>query len=91
MNSMLTLVDIFASALVFAFVMCCILSGILQVIAWTRHSRDGAPVSFRALWHPERYFDSIGLRQILIARRLLTIGGVAYLSYGLLVVVANVL
>jgi hypothetical protein len=85
------LLRILATALVFSFVLCCVVSGILQVLAWSRHARKGAPVSVRALWHPEGYFDAVGLRQILLARRLLTVGAVAYLSYGVLVVVGNVL
>jgi hypothetical protein len=86
-----TLLDIIAAALVFSFVFCCIVSGILQVIAWSRHSVEGAPVSLRALWRPEGYFDHIGLRQIALARRLLTIGAVAYLSYGVLLIASSVL
>lgn len=81
----------FASALlVFSFVTCCVLSAALQVLAWSRHAREGVPVSLRALWRPEGYFDEIGLRQIRLARLLLSVGGVAYLSYGLLTVIANV-
>jgi hypothetical protein len=85
------LVHILATALVLSFFLCCVVSGILQVLAWSRHARQGAPVSLRALWRPEGYFDPVGLRQILLARRLLTVGAVAYLSYGVLVVVGNVL
>ena len=88
---MATIFDLLVTAFVLSFVFCCIVSGILQLLAWTRHARAGVPVSLRALWRPEEYFDPIGLRQIALARRLLTIGGVAYLSYGVLVVVANVL
>lgn len=86
-----TALAVLSTALVLCFVMCCVLSGVLQVLAWSRHAREGAPVSLRALWQPEGYFDEIGLRQILLARRLLAVGGVAYLSYGLLIVVANFL
>lgn len=86
---MQTLLQLLAGSLVAAFVLCCLVSGILQVLAWARHARRGAPVSLRALWRPEGYFDAVGLRQILLARRLLTIGAVAYLSYGLLVLVGN--
>jgi hypothetical protein len=86
-----TLLDVIAAALVFSFVFCCIVSGILQILAWSRHSLEGAPVSLRALWRPEGYFDGIGLRQIALARRLLTIGAVAYLSYGVLLVASSVM
>jgi len=81
---------VLANALVLSFVICCIVSAGLQVIAWSRHAREGAPVSMRALWQPEGHFDEIGLRQIRLARRLLTVGGIAYLAYGLLMIVARV-
>ena len=80
-----------ATTLVFSFVICCLVSAVLQIVAWTRHARDGVPVSLRALWQPEGYFDEIGLHQIRLARRLLTIGGVAYLSYGFLIVASTIL
>lgn len=82
---------VLASALVFCFVICCVVSAALQILAWTRHAREGVAVSLKALWRPEGYFDEIGLRQILLARRLLTVGGWAYLTYGLLIVVSHVL
>jgi hypothetical protein len=84
-------VDVLGTALVLSFVLCCVVSGILQLFAWTRHARPGVPFSVRALTHPEEYFDGVGLRQILLARRMLTVGGVAYLSYGVLIVTSNVL
>jgi hypothetical protein len=86
-----TALNLLVVAFIFAFILCCIVSGILQLLAWTRHARPGVPISLRALWRPDEYFDPVGLRQIALARRLLAIGGVAYLSYGVLVVVANVL
>lgn len=73
--------------LLLTFVVCCVVSAALQILAWSRHAREGAPVSVRALWKPEGHFDEIGLRQIRIARRLLLLGGIAYLSFG----VVNVL
>ena len=86
-----TLYDLLVTAFVLSFVFCCVVSGILQLLAWTRHSREGVTPSLRALWRPEEYFDAVGLRQISLARRLLAVGGVAYLSYGVLMVVATVL
>ena len=86
-----TAFDLLVTAFVSSFILCCLLSGILQLLAWTRHSREGATVSLRALRHPEEFFDPVGRRQIVLARRFLTIGGVAYLSYGVLMLVANVL
>jgi hypothetical protein len=86
-----TPVEIAATALVFSFVICCVLSAALQILAWSRHAKEGVPVSVRALWNPEGHFDRVGLHQIRLARTLLTVGGVAYLTYGLLIVVSNVL
>jgi hypothetical protein len=86
-----TTVEIVATALVFSFVICCVVSAALQIIAWSRHAREGVPVSVRALWNPDGHFDEVGLHQIRLARTLLTVGGVAYLTYGLLIVVSNVL
>jgi hypothetical protein len=81
---------LFANALVFSFIVCCIVSAALQILAWSRHARAGAPISLRALWQPEGHFDDVGLRQIRLARRLLTVGGLAYLTYGLLMLIAMV-
>jgi hypothetical protein len=88
---MATAYEIAANALLLAFIMCCVVSAMLQVLAWSRHARDGAPISLRALWKPEGHFDEIGIRQIQLARRLLLVGGVAYLSFGVLNVAAAVL
>lgn len=84
-----TFVEILATALLLSFVFCCVASGLLQVRAWGRHARPDMPVSFRALRQPEQFFDPIGYRQIVLAKRLLTIGGVAYVTYGLLIIVGN--
>ena len=83
--------DIFGTTLLLSFVFCCAASGFLQVRAWGRHARPGAPVSFRALREPGEFFDSIGHRQILLARRLLAVGGVAYVTYGLLLLIRDFL
>ncbi len=84
------IVPVLADALVLAFVACCLASAALQVVAWVRHARKGEVASFRALWKPEGHFDEIGVRQILLARRLLVVGGVAYLSYGFLLLVTMI-
>ena len=86
-----TLFQVLSSGLLMSFVLCCVASGFLQVRAWGRHLRPDVPVSLRALREPEQFFDAIGLRQMLLARRLLTIGGVAYVTYGLLIIVSNFL
>lgn len=82
--------SILGNALVFSFMMCCLVSALLQIVAWTRHSLEGVPITVKALWAPERYFDDVGLRQIRLARRMLKIGGVAYLAYGALIIFSTV-
>jgi hypothetical protein len=83
---------VFLSTLLFTtFVVCCTVSAVLQILAWSRHSLEGARVSLRGLWRPEGYFDAVGVRQIRLARVLLAVGGVAYLSLGLLILVVNVM
>jgi hypothetical protein len=83
---MSTLVEILATALLFSFIMCCVVSAALQVMAWSRHALEGVTVTVRALWKPEGYFDEVGLQQMRLARRLLAVGGWAYLTYGLILV-----
>ncbi|HEV2147142.1 MAG TPA: hypothetical protein VGR37_07050 [Longimicrobiaceae bacterium] len=83
------IISVFGAGLFVSFVLCCVASAMLQVLAWTRHAREGAPVSIRALWKPEEHFDEVGIRQIGLARTLLTIGGVAYLSLGVLTLAAR--
>lgn len=85
------ILDILANALLFSFVICCVVSAALQIIAWSRHAREGSRVTLRAFWKPEGHFDPVGLRQIQTARRLLTVGGFAYLAYGGLLVAMTVL
>ena len=78
---MSTTLEVVSTALVLSFIMCCVMSGMLQILAWSRHAREGAPVSFRALVNPEPFFDEIGARQIRLARRLLMLGAGAYVLY----------
>lgn len=78
---MSTTVEVVTTALLLSFIMCCVMSGMLQILAWSRHAREGVPVSFRALVNPEPFFDEVGVRQIRLARRLLTLGASAYLVY----------
>jgi len=81
----------FGYLLFFSFIACCVASALLQVLAWTRHKREGAPINPGALWKPEGFFDDVGLYQMKIAKRAIIIGGVMYLSYGLLILVAQTL
>jgi hypothetical protein len=80
--------QVFALTLFLAFVGCCVASALLQIIASLRHSTGGAR-GFMAMWKPEGKFDDIGVFQMRLARRLLLVGVVAYLSYGLLMMVAH--
>jgi hypothetical protein len=80
----------FATLLFFSFVACCVSSALLQMIAWTRHKAEGAPVNPGALWKPEGFFDAIGLYQMRLAKRALLVGGVMYLSYILLLIASGV-
>ncbi len=72
------------TAMLLVCLSCCVASALLQIIAWGQHKRPETPVSLRALWKPEGYFDVIGMHQIRLARRLLAVGGVAYLLFGVL-------
>jgi hypothetical protein len=84
-----TFLATFAQLLPFSFVACCVASALLQVIAWTRHKKAGAAVNLGAVWKPEGSFDAIGLYQMRLAKRALVIGGVLYLSYIVLLIVAS--
>ncbi|HET7229965.1 MAG TPA: hypothetical protein VFJ16_08190 [Longimicrobium sp.] len=79
----------FGTLLFFSFIACCVASAALQIIAWTRHKREGAPINPGALWKPEGFFDPVGLYQMKIAKRAIIIGGVMYLSYGVLMLVSQ--
>ena len=80
--------QVFAMTLLLSFMGCCIASALLQLIANLRHSRGG-PGGFGAMWKPEGKFDDVGVFQMRLARRLLMVGAVAYLSYGLVTMVAH--
>jgi hypothetical protein len=86
---MADVVNVLASALLLSFFVSCVSSGVLQVIAWSRHAREGVVPSLRALWRPDGHLDAVGVRQIRVARSLLILGVVAYLSYGILLAVAG--
>ncbi|MGH7458451.1 MAG: hypothetical protein ACREKN_05105 [Longimicrobiaceae bacterium] len=77
------------TSLLLTFITCCVVSAVLQIVAWSRHSRPGVRVDLKALWSPEGYFDGVGRRQVRLARTVLLIGGVAYLTFGALVVMGN--
>jgi hypothetical protein len=83
-----TAIPLLGTMLFLSFAICCTASALLQVVAWWRHRRGGTPVHVGALWKPEGYFDAVGLQQMRLARRLILIGVVMYLSYGVLMLVA---
>ncbi len=80
--------QVFAMTLLLSFMGCCVASALLQLIAHTRHSRGG-PGGMGSMWKPEGKFDEVGVRQMRLARRLLLVGAVAYLSYGLVTMIAH--
>lgn len=88
---MSTPVALLSTALLMSFVICCVVSAALQIVAWSRHAKEGVPVSVRALWRPQGHFDEIGMHQMLLARRLLAVGGWAYLTYGMVLIVSTIL
>lgn len=75
------------TAMLLVCLSCCVASALLQILAWGQHKRPETPVSLRALWRPEGHFDTIGMHQIRLARRLLAVGAVAYLLFGALLLV----
>ena len=81
----------FGTLLFFSFIACCVASAALQIIAWTRHKREGVAINPGALWKPEGDFDDVGLFQMRLAKRALIIGGVMYLSYGVMMLVTQTL
>lgn len=83
--------SVFAVGLVFTFVACCLASAALQIVAWTRHAREGVRVTFGAMKRPEEFFDPVGVQQVRLARGLLTVGGVIYLSFGVLMLLGRAL
>ena len=86
---MITFLDTFARLLPFSFVACCVASALLQLVAWTRHKKEGVPINPGAVWKPEGSFDDIGLFQMRLAKRVLIIGIVLWLSYGVLMIVTS--
>jgi hypothetical protein len=79
-----TAVQVLAVTLLLSFFGCCVGSAVLQLIAWSRHALPGEGPTVRGLWRPEAFLDPVGARQMRLARRLLVVGGLAYLSYGVL-------
>ena len=77
---MSTLARVILAAMLLGFFACCVASALLQLVAW-RHVRPGEGPTVRGVWKPDQYFDEVGLRQMKLARRLLIMGGVMFVSY----------
>jgi hypothetical protein len=85
---MSTLLQIMAVTLLLSFFACCVASAVLQLIAWSRHSQPGQGPTLRGILKPEAFLDPVGARQMRLARRLLFVGAVAYVSHGVVMLVA---
>ena len=70
-----------AAALLLSFFGCCVASAVLQMVAWGKHLRPGQGPTLRGIWDPDGYLDAIGVRQMNLARRLLIVGALAYVSH----------
>ena len=77
---MTSLAKIVLSSLLLAFYGCFVASAVLQFLAW-RHVRADRGPTVRGVWKPDDYFDATGLRQMRLARWLLIVGGVLFVSY----------
>lgn len=77
---MSTLARVLLASMLLGFFACCVASAALQLLAW-RHVRSDRGPTVRGVWKPDDYFDPIGLRQMRLARWLLIVGGVLFVSY----------
>jgi hypothetical protein len=85
---MSTMAKVVLASMLLGFFACCVASALLQLLAW-RHVRPGQGPTVVGVWKPEHYFDDVGLRQMKLARWLLILGGVLFLSYVILGRVIN--
>lgn len=76
----MVLFKVIAVALLLSFFACCVGSAVLQFLAWN-HVREGQGPTVRGLWKPDGFFDEVGERQMKLARWLLILGGVAFVSH----------
>jgi hypothetical protein len=77
---MSVLAKVILASMLLGFFACCVASALLQLLAW-RHVRPGKGPTVVGVWKPENYFDEVGLRQMKLARWLLILGGVLFVSY----------
>jgi hypothetical protein len=78
---MIILLKIIASTLLLSFFGCCVASAVLQLMAWRHPADAGQGPSVRGVWKPEGRLNEVGMRQMKLARWLLIIGGVAFVSH----------
>ena len=83
--------ELIGNALVSCFIICCLVSFVLQMIAWSRHARADQSANLRAFLKPEEYLDEIGVRQMRLARTLLMLGTCAYLAFGGVLVASSII
>lgn len=76
----MTLFRVIAATLLLSFFGCCVASAVLQVVAW-RHVRPGIGPSVKGIYKPDDMLDEIGIRQMKLARWLLIVGAVAFVSH----------
>ncbi len=74
-------VRLLAAGLLLSFFACCVASALLQVVAWNRHVRPGEGPTVRGVWKPDAFLDPTGVRQMKLARWLLIVGAVAFVSH----------
>lgn len=77
---MSTVARVLLASMLLGFFGCCVASALLQLLAW-RHVRPDRGPTVRGVWKPDDYFDEVGLRQMRLARWLLIVGGVLFVSY----------
>ncbi|HVH13192.1 MAG TPA: hypothetical protein VM759_09080 [Longimicrobium sp.] len=77
---MTTVARVILASLLLGFFACCVASAALQLLAW-RHVRPDQGPTVRGVWNPDGYFDETGLRQMRLARWLLIVGAVLFVSY----------
>jgi hypothetical protein len=74
-------VRLVAAMLLLGFFACCVASALLQLVAWNRHGRAGEGPTVRGVWNPEAFLDPVGVRQMKLARWLLVVGGISFVSH----------
>lgn len=71
---------VLAATLLLSFFGCFVASAVLQLVAW-RHARPGQGPTVRGVWKPDHFLDEVGQRQMRLARWLLIVGAVMFISH----------